>query len=173
MMLHLPLRGLEDTAALALRLARAIEEHGPVCLLLQGPLGSGKTTLTRFLIQALPGGDQALVSSPSFNLVNVYPTRPEAAHIDLYRLGDIGIDEDILDIVHEQNRLVIVEWADHLDQGCRPEDHLLGSMAVDPHEGRSMDLSARGDRSAGVIDMISRCLTSEEEYCQRKEPIVR
>lgn len=173
MTLHLPLPGLEDTAALALRLARAIEEHGPICLLLQGPLGSGKTTLTRILIQALPGGDQALVSSPSFNLVNVYPTRPEAAHIDLYRLEDIGIDEDILDIVHEPKRLVVVEWADHLDQGCRPEDHLLGSMTVDPHEGRSIGLKAQGHRSAGVIDMISRSLPSEGQHCQRKEPIDR
>jgi tRNA threonylcarbamoyladenosine biosynthesis protein TsaE len=61
-------------------------------VLLRGDLGSGKTTFVRGLVAALPGGEEAEVASPSFNLVNVYPTRPEVVHMDLYRLrgGEAG-----------------------------------------------------------------------------------
>ena len=37
-------------------------------LYLRGTLGSGKTTLTRGLVAALPGGESAEVASPSFTL---------------------------------------------------------------------------------------------------------
>jgi len=173
MNLVLPLPRLEDTESLALCLAQAIHQHGPTCLLLQGPLGSGKTTLTRILVQALPNGDQALVSSPSFNLVNVYPTRPEVAHIDLYRLEGMGVDEDILDMIQGSDMLVIVEWADHLDQGLRPGDHILGTLMHDTTAGRVISLEDLGTRAAAIIDMIRTCLPSEIQHRQAKEHIVR
>ncbi len=59
-------------------------------LYLRGTLGSGKTTLTRGLVAALPGGEDAEVASPSFTLCNIYPTRPALLHADLYRMGDNG-----------------------------------------------------------------------------------
>ena len=64
---------------------RAATLSGIAALLLRGPLGSGKTTLTRALVEALPGGDQAEVASPSFTLCNYYPTTPPVMHCDLYR----------------------------------------------------------------------------------------
>ncbi len=173
MSLLLPLPRLADTESLALCLAQAIHQHGPTCLLLQGPLGSGKTTLTRILVQALPNGDQAMVSSPSFNLVNEYPTQPEVAHIDLYRLGGMGVDEDILDTIQGSDMLVIVEWSDHLDQNSRPGDHILGTLTHDQAGGRVISLEAHGTRAAAIVDMIRTCLPSDIQHRQSKEHIVR
>ena len=93
--------------------------------LLRGELGSGKTTLTRYLIEFL-GGDLE-VSSPTFSLVNLYEWEDESQlyqlyHLDLYRLEstddviNIGFEE-ILD--HET--LTLIEWPD-LAIPLLPED---------------------------------------------------
>ena len=60
---------------------------------MEGELGAGKTTLVRGLVEALPGGQDAEVASPSFNLVNLYPTQPETAHVDLYRCEGAPLDD--------------------------------------------------------------------------------
>ena len=71
------LESLDDTARLGTLLAGMMQNAPQVrALLLQGDLGSGKTTLTRSLVAALPGGDQAEISSPSFTICNNYPTCP-------------------------------------------------------------------------------------------------
>ncbi|WP_288907514.1 tRNA (adenosine(37)-N6)-threonylcarbamoyltransferase complex ATPase subunit type 1 TsaE [uncultured Desulfovibrio sp.] len=79
------LHSLADTRRLGRLLAAGLRELGPVALLLRGPLGSGKTTLTAALTAALPGGDLAEVGSPSFTICNYYPTTPPVLHADLYR----------------------------------------------------------------------------------------
>ena len=90
----------DEAATLALGRTLAGILSDPACravLLLRGGLGSGKTTLVRGLVEALPGGGDAEVASPSFNIVNVYPTRPETYHLDLYRIphGDPAVEEHL------------------------------------------------------------------------------
>jgi len=72
------------------------QDGGLVPLLLSGALGAGKTTLVRGLVSALPGAELAEVSSPSFNIVNIYPTTPQVAHFDLYRVVG-SAPEELLD----------------------------------------------------------------------------
>ena len=84
------LHSLADTRRLGRLLAAGLRELGPVALLLRGPLGSGKTTLTAALTAALPGGDLAEVGSPSFTICNYYPTTPPVLHADLYRSPGSG-----------------------------------------------------------------------------------
>lgn len=57
-------------------------------LLLSGPLGAGKTTFVRFLVQAA-GGNVREVSSPSYVLEHRYRCGADlvVSHWDLYRLG--------------------------------------------------------------------------------------
>src|SRR5262245_26009535 len=67
---------------------------------LVGPLGAGKTTLVRAVVDGA-GGNPAAVSSPTFVLVQEYPGRFPIAHLDVYRLKssqeylDLGVDEMI------------------------------------------------------------------------------
>jgi tRNA threonylcarbamoyladenosine biosynthesis protein TsaE len=101
---------LEDEAATT-RLGQAI---APLlapgeAVLLEGPLGMGKSTLARGLIRALAGPDED-VPSPTFTLVQFYETEPPIAHFDLYRLErpeearEIGLDE-AMDV-----GAVVIEW---------------------------------------------------------------
>ncbi len=87
----------EETMRMGGILGRVLASSPQVSLLMYGNLGAGKTTMVRGLAASLPGGEQAEVASPSFNIYNLYPTRPEIAHVDLYRLEEMGSDDDLLD----------------------------------------------------------------------------
>jgi tRNA threonylcarbamoyladenosine biosynthesis protein TsaE len=83
-------------------------------ILLDGPMGAGKTQFTRFLVEAL-GGDQAC--SPSFAIHNRYETISSTIeHFDLFRLESTADLEStgFWDFFLESEGLVIVEWAQHL-----------------------------------------------------------
>lgn len=74
---------------------------------LGGPLGAGKTTLVRGLLESL--GVVEPVRSPTYNLLQVFETTPPVLHADLYRVKShhgIGI-EDYL-----ETHLCLIEWPD-------------------------------------------------------------
>lgn len=78
-------------------------------VLLEGPLGAGKTTLVRGVLEVL--GYDGPVRSPTFNLIQTFATNPQVMHADLYRLaGSAGVGlEDYLD-----THLCLIEWPDRL-----------------------------------------------------------
>ncbi|WP_242091480.1 tRNA (adenosine(37)-N6)-threonylcarbamoyltransferase complex ATPase subunit type 1 TsaE [Curtobacterium sp. DN_7.5] len=77
-------------------------------VVLTGPLGAGKTTLTRGLGAAL--GARGQVSSPTFVLARTHPTTsgPDLVHVDAYRLSD-PVELDDLDLDWDGS-IVVVEW---------------------------------------------------------------
>ena len=84
-------------------------------LLLDGPLGAGKTFFTQGLLKAL--GVDAEVTSPTFVMVKSYSGRIPIHHIDAYRLLDLANPVQAfeeLDIDFE-NSLTIVEWGAAFD----------------------------------------------------------
>ncbi len=123
--LHLP--DLAATGRLAARLAPRLRPGDAV--LLEGPLGAGKSAFARALLRALAGDPALEVPSPSFTLVQSYdlPGGWEAHHYDLYRLSgpaevaELGWDE-------ARDGLVIVEWPERLG-GLRPAEALVVRLA--------------------------------------------
>lgn len=106
--------GSRDTRRLGCCLGRSLQP--PALVLLEGQLGSGKTVLTQGLAEGLGISSELMVHSPTFSLVNEYPTcRGTLFHLDLYRLDtqrdleSIGIDE-----ILAAHAIVAIEWADKL-----------------------------------------------------------
>ena len=109
---------IEQTRALAGELARLLRAGDT--LLLDGPLGAGKTTFVRALAGAL-GVDPQLVSSPTYVIVNEYPSTlgPSLVHVDAYRLG--GPDDlDALgwDELTSGDAIVLNEWGERISDAC-------------------------------------------------------
>ena len=134
------LESLRDTERFGAELARLCTEPAPCAVFFQGELGTGKTTLIQAMVRALPGSDQAEVSSPSFNMVNFYPTIPPVAHFDLYRLRDASQEESLLEYLDSEKYLLLVEWSERLPRQFWPKEHVLVSLGFEA-QGRSVEVT--------------------------------
>ena len=115
----------KDTRAFAAELA---EKAGPGDVIaLVGDLGTGKTTLTKYIAEAL--GVTDVITSPTFNIVCEYKTgRMPLYHFDVYRLTgpeevyDLGFDEYFYG-----DGLCVIEWADLIEETL-PEETVFIEM---------------------------------------------
>ncbi len=148
---------LSDTAAtenLGRRLAVALlSVPGPHCIFFRGELGAGKTTLISALVKALPGGENAETSSPSFTVCNMYATNPPVVHYDLYRQENETADESLLDFLDEGRHVVLVEWAQRLPGYAFPPDRIECELA-DDGAGRIARLTPFGETAGRVITLL-------------------
>lgn len=101
---------VEQTVALGREFAGMLT--GGDIIVLQGALGAGKTCLVKGIADGF-GYDAALVTSPSYTLVNEYLAQIPMYHFDLYRLKDvselygIGWDDYLM-----RDGIIVVEWGE-------------------------------------------------------------
>ncbi len=122
------LSDLAATRALAARLAQALRPGDVV--LLEGPLGAGKSEFARALLRAATADPDLEVPSPSFTLVQHYDLPGHlgpAWHFDLYRLHG---PEEVTELGWEEARqgVALVEWPDRLGP-LAPEGALRIALA--------------------------------------------
>jgi tRNA threonylcarbamoyladenosine biosynthesis protein TsaE len=146
--LTLDLPDPEATEALGHRLA-VLARPGDV-ILLEGPIGAGKSCLARAFIRARLGREEE-VPSPTFTLVQVYEAAGvEIWHADLYRLShpdevwELGLDDAF------STAICLVEWPDRL--GAHVPPGALHLKLVAAGDGRKALLS--GGRT-GVIEALA------------------
>ncbi|MFM6967273.1 MAG: tRNA (adenosine(37)-N6)-threonylcarbamoyltransferase complex ATPase subunit type 1 TsaE [Rhodoluna sp.] len=92
---------------LGMKISRLLQAGDLVVL--TGPLGAGKTTMTRGVGEGLTAIGN--VSSPTFVIARTHKRKdsgPALVHVDAYRLGS-ALELDDLDIDFE-NSIVLVEW---------------------------------------------------------------
>jgi len=137
-----------ETFALGERLGADLT--GGEIILLNGPLGAGKTIMVKGIAKAL-GLDQEEVTSPSFTLVNPHRGRLLLYHIDLYRL-DSGASAahavDLDEILTDEAAVVIIEWAERLGHYPLPGNIWQISIAGDGDDPRQISVLRPGPNGA-------------------------
>ncbi len=121
------------TEALGRRLAGLLRRGDVV--LLDGPLGAGKSALARALLRALLGDPELEVPSPTYTLVQTYdsPLGP-VAHFDLWRLDGAA---DLAELGWDEAEVALVEWPDRLG-ALRPADALLVTLSTEGNGRRAV-----------------------------------
>ena len=120
-----------DTESLGRELASGLAAGDVV--ILDGPLGAGKTALARGIGAGL--GVVGRVSSPTLIIAREHrpggPGRPGMVHVDAYRLG--GLDElDALDLDTDlTDDVVVVEWGEGVAE-VLADRHLSVRLRRDP-----------------------------------------
>jgi tRNA threonylcarbamoyladenosine biosynthesis protein TsaE len=121
---------------------------GGEILLLNGPLGAGKTVFVKGIAAGL-GLDPAEVTSPSFTLVNPYSARLTLYHIDLYRLDEgasaahaVDFDELLVD----EKAVMVIEWAERLGRYPIPANAWRITISGDGDDPRTISIHLAADR---------------------------
>ena len=110
---HLEIDSAEQMSEFGYSLAKQLSEGD--LLLLDGPLGVGKTYLTHHILRAL--NVQGEVTSPTFVMMKSYQGDFSINHIDAYRLLDLANPRQAfeeLDVDFDSS-ITIVEWGAGFD----------------------------------------------------------
>ena len=108
-------------------------------LALQGPIGSGKTLLTKGIATGLGIEDE--IVSPSYNIIHEYPGMVSFYHIDLYRLEKPEeLEEiDIISYFHH-NSIVVIEWP-QLIMTYLPSLPIMLSLTIENDNSRTVQVT--------------------------------
>ncbi|WP_339051767.1 tRNA (adenosine(37)-N6)-threonylcarbamoyltransferase complex ATPase subunit type 1 TsaE [Candidatus Lariskella endosymbiont of Epinotia ramella] len=132
---------LEKMNLLAKDIASRLSIGNILCL--KGDLGAGKTTFAKMVINALEKGEIE-VTSPTFNIVNVYNLSNSVAlwHFDLYRLKEIG-EVDQLGIEDAfSSGISIIEWPEIIENSL-PKHTMFVSIDFAAEDGDVRLISVR------------------------------
>jgi tRNA threonylcarbamoyladenosine biosynthesis protein TsaE len=139
---------LAGTEAFGRRLGALLFPGAVIAMI--GRLGAGKTHLTRAIAEGLNVRNPAVVTSPTFVLIQEYAAKLPIHHFDAYRLRD---EREFLDLGADEyfagDGVCIVEWADRVP-GAMPAERL--EIHIEPIEdtGRRLDVTGHGPRHAAL-----------------------
>lgn len=122
----------DETYVFGQQLARLMVIGDVICL--TGDLGAGKTVFVQGIADGL--GVSEPVTSPTFNILNVYEAKFPVYHFDLYRLEHPGELDNIgfYEYASGDDGLAIIEWPDKFPEEL-PDEYLW----IDIKKGNSAD----------------------------------
>lgn len=140
----------EQTRTLGAKTAGLIKDGLVICL--EGDLGAGKTLFTQGFCSALHVKEP--VTSPTFNLMNVYEGDRRIYHFDLYRLEN---EDDLYEIgfyeyTDVENEIALIEWPDRFIN-CLPDDYLYLTISrTDKENEREITISLHGKKYRNLYE---------------------
>lgn len=148
----------EETAHLAGTIGKIIREGTVICL--DGELGVGKTLFVRAVARTL--GVESDVTSPTFNLMNIYEAACPIVHFDLYRITSEEELEDIgfYEYAEATEGIVLIEWAEKFPDAM-PADHLSVRIEALNDEERQFTFVAKGKKSRALLEELKHIVDRE------------
>jgi len=124
-------KSLDDLAVVAKELIAELKSRKRKSVLLDAPMGAGKTTLVTHLMKEMGIDDHA--TSPTFSIINEYfsVNYGKIYHFDFYRLEDeseafdIGIEE-----IFEEDAYLFIEWPEKIEN-LLPENSVVITITLD------------------------------------------
>lgn len=129
---EIKIKNEEEAACFGRKIGEKAEPGSVLALI--GDLGTGKTTLTKYIAEGM--GVSEVITSPTFNIVKEYRSgRIPLYHFDVYRIEE---PEEMYEIGYEEyffgDGFCIVEWADMIEE-LLPEDAAVIEMKYGVGEG--------------------------------------
>lgn len=149
---------VEGTQGVAAALGRLVQAGDLITM--SGDLGAGKTTFTQGLARGL--GVEEPVSSPTFTLIKEYEEgRIPLYHMDIYRLGEAAIHEDLgWEEYFYGEGVCVIEWADFIEE-LLPEDRVDVVIRLTANDGREIVMNGTGARAEALLkELEETCPTS-------------
>lgn len=145
------LKNENDTILLGKIIAKNIGNSAVIAL--KGNLGAGKTFITKSIINNL--GLDVSVSSPTFNLMNIYENdKFTIHHFDFYRLEDESELENIGFYEYSRFGISIIEWADKFINNL-PLNYILIEIEYSTdHKSRYAKINSIGKKYESIVKNI-------------------
>jgi tRNA threonylcarbamoyladenosine biosynthesis protein TsaE len=163
------LRSAEETRQFGEALGRSLPAGSVI--LLEGDLGTGKTTLVQGLGTAL--GITDAIASPTFTLINEYPEgRVPLYHFDLYRLSPEDVTTLYPELYWEGQEvtpgIVAIEWAERLPY--LPERYLHIKLTLIGADCRQLDLQPVGNWHDNDLEAMVRAFNVQSQFLPESHP---
>lgn len=151
-------RDMAESESIGEHLGRLLSEEDVIALI--GPLGAGKTSLTRGIARGWGSPDR--VTSPSYTFVQQYE-RPQNEmvfyHLDCYRLESEDDAETLgLDDLFAAAGPAVIEWGSRIATWL-PPDHLTIEIEIEDDHRRLLTLKPSGPRSADLARHLRKSLS--------------
>ena len=125
-------KSYDETQKLAEKFAKTLKPDDVI--IMYGDLGAGKTCFTNALLYGLDFKEGG--SSPTFTIVNEYPTNPIINHFDLYRLNS---EDELFDMgfadYFDKGRISIVEWPQNAGEFLEKRKTVTIKINFTPNDG--------------------------------------
>lgn len=150
--LTISLPDIEATRQLGIALGKSLPAGSVI--LLEGDLGSGKTTLVQGIGEGLGITDP--IVSPTFTLINEYPEgRIPLYHLDLYRLQSEEVTALNLETYWEGVEvpwgIVAIEWAERLQY--KPTSFVRVHLSYSANGGRYIEIIPIGEFEIETLEI--------------------
>ncbi|PAT02689.1 tRNA (adenosine(37)-N6)-threonylcarbamoyltransferase complex ATPase subunit type 1 TsaE [Candidatus Izimaplasma bacterium ZiA1] len=119
-------------------------------LCLEGDLGAGKTTFTKFLGKYM--GIKDTINSPTFTILKIYENDLPLYHMDVYRLNGIGMDYELEEFIYGEG-LCVIEWYKNISESIPDESFIMEISIIDENK-RKISLEGLG-KYEKIIKKIS------------------
>lgn len=132
------IQDLQDMKRFAKDLSKDVFPGFVLCL--EGDLGAGKTTFTKFLGKEL--GIDDTINSPTFTILKIYDGPLTLYHMDVYRLSGIGSDYDLEEYIYRDG-ICVIEWYHHIIDSI-PDDRLVIDIEIIDRDKRLLKIEGTG-----------------------------
>lgn len=122
-------------------------------IILSGDLGSGKTKFVQGFLKYY--GLENEISSPTFTIVNEYPSVPPLFHFDVYRLADVDEFYAIGGEEYFENGICIIEWGEII-QDALPKDyiHIQFERNDNDENTRILNITSYGEKYDELLNKL-------------------